>query len=43
MSADSVRVLGPYIPGIWEQLFKHAECPEEGTRNVVAECLGKQV
>lgn len=33
--------LHPFLPEIWLQLFKHAECPEEGTRNVVAECLGK--
>lgn len=26
---------------IWELLIKHCECPEEGTRNVVSECLGK--
>lgn len=33
--------LHPFLPEIWHQLFKHAESPEEGTRNVVAECLGK--
>ena len=22
-------------------LFHHCECPEEGTRNVVSECIGK--
>jgi cullin-associated NEDD8-dissociated protein 1 len=31
------------VPTIWEQMFRHCECPEEGSRNVVAECLGKLV
>jgi len=30
-----------YTDDIWAALFAHAECPEEGTRNVVAECLGR--
>lgn len=33
----------PSVPTIWAQMFKHCECPEEGSRNVVAECLGKLV
>jgi hypothetical protein len=34
-------VLAAYVPSIWSQLYRHTECEEEGTRNVVAECLGK--
>lgn len=30
-----------FVPEIWTLLFRHCECNEEGTRNVVAECLGK--
>lgn len=33
--------LKPHVENIWSLLFKNCECPEEGTRNVVAECLGK--
>ncbi|KAJ8398852.1 hypothetical protein AAFF_G00417600 [Aldrovandia affinis] len=31
----------PYVESVWALLLKHCECTEEGTRNVVAECLGK--
>lgn len=40
---NGLSQLLPSVPSIWEQLFKHCECPEEGSRNVVAECLGKLV
>ncbi|XP_076864497.1 cullin-associated NEDD8-dissociated protein 2 [Brachyhypopomus gauderio] len=38
LSADSLK---PHVENIWSLLFKNCECAEEGTRNVVAECLGK--
>lgn len=38
-----LQQLLPSVPSIWAQLFKHGECSEEGSRNVVAECLGKLV
>ncbi|CAH1272693.1 CAND1 [Branchiostoma lanceolatum] len=40
-SPSGVEALKPFIGNIWSMLFKHCECAEEGTRNVVAECLGK--
>lgn len=41
ISSASVVGLKPYVENIWSLLLKHSECAEEGTRNVVAECLGK--
>ncbi|KAJ8260325.1 hypothetical protein GJAV_G00179670 [Gymnothorax javanicus] len=41
LSASLAEKLKPHVEEIWALLFKHCECPEEGTRNVVAECLGK--
>ena len=42
VSPSGVQVLSGYIlSSIWDQLYRHTECVEEGTRNVVAECLGK--
>lgn len=42
-SKEGLAQLLHSVPSIWEQLFKHCECSEEGSRNVVAECLGKLV
>jgi len=41
VSTGGAHVLSSYVPSIWDQLYRHTECLEEGTRNVVAECLGK--
>lgn len=41
ISASSAEHLKPHLENVWALLFKNCECPEEGTRNVVAECLGK--
>lgn len=41
ISSASVSGLKPYVELVWSLLLKHSECQEEGTRNVVAECLGK--
>ncbi|KAG9510927.1 Cullin-associated NEDD8-dissociated protein 1, partial [Fragariocoptes setiger] len=35
------QVVDLHLEPIWDLLLKHCECPEEGTRSVVAECLGK--
>ncbi|XP_013176313.1 PREDICTED: cullin-associated NEDD8-dissociated protein 1 [Papilio xuthus] len=40
-SPEGIEALRPFIPEIWVQLSKHCQCAEEGSRNVVAECLGK--
>lgn len=40
-SQTGVEILKSYIQTIWTMLFHNCECQEEGTRNVVAECMGK--
>ncbi|XP_072307863.1 cullin-associated NEDD8-dissociated protein 2 [Eucyclogobius newberryi] len=41
ISACPASSLSPHLESIWALLFQNAQCPEEGTRNLVAECLGK--
>lgn len=41
VNPQMIQLLQPHLESIWMLLLNHCECPEEGTRNVVAECLGK--
>ncbi|XP_076604142.1 cullin-associated NEDD8-dissociated protein 2 [Chaetodon auriga] len=41
ISACPASSLSPHVESIWSLLFQNCECQEEGTRNLVAECLGK--
>lgn len=41
ISACPVSGLSAHVESIWALLFQNCQCPEEGTRNLVAECLGK--
>ncbi|CAG5130228.1 unnamed protein product [Candidula unifasciata] len=40
-STSGLEILKSYVKTIWTMLFHNCECPEEGTRNVVSECMGK--
>jgi cullin-associated NEDD8-dissociated protein 1 len=40
-SQSGLEILKSYVKTIWTMLFHNCECPEEGTRNVVSECMGK--
>ncbi|XP_069025660.1 cullin-associated NEDD8-dissociated protein 2 [Embiotoca jacksoni] len=41
ISACPASSLSPHVESVWALLVQNSECPEEGTRNLVAECLGK--
>ncbi|XP_068578375.1 cullin-associated NEDD8-dissociated protein 2 [Cebidichthys violaceus] len=41
ISACPASSLSPHVESIWTLLVQNCECEEEGTRNLVAECLGK--
>uniref|UniRef100_A0A3Q3XQ67 TATA-binding protein interacting (TIP20) domain-containing protein n=1 Tax=Mola mola TaxID=94237 RepID=A0A3Q3XQ67_MOLML len=41
ISACPSSSLSPHVESVWALLFQNCECQEEGTRNLVAECLGK--
>uniref|UniRef100_A0A7N6ACR5 TATA-binding protein interacting (TIP20) domain-containing protein n=1 Tax=Anabas testudineus TaxID=64144 RepID=A0A7N6ACR5_ANATE len=41
ISACPASSLSPHVESIWTLLIQNCECQEEGTRNLVAECLGK--
>ena len=43
INEEMKQTLNPYLESIWSLLINHCQCPEEGTRNVVAECLGKLI
>jgi len=41
VTPEAIATLRPQVANIWDVLFQHFESGEEGTRNVVAECVGK--
>ncbi|KJE95984.1 Cullin-associated and neddylation-dissociated 1 [Capsaspora owczarzaki ATCC 30864] len=41
LNPESVTLITPFVSQIWSLLMAHSARVEEGTRNVVAECLGK--
>ncbi|KAM4612972.1 cullin-associated NEDD8-dissociated protein 2 [Polymixia lowei] len=41
ISACPAPSLSPHVESIWALLFQNCQCQEEGTRNLLSECLGK--
>ena len=41
LQSNGFQLFKPFINDVWRKLLEYCKSPEEATRNVVAECLGK--